>query len=207
MRLVDSGKCGDSLDRTQDGCQSGQVIAAHVEADTAAALAQVSQELTVDAVVTADGSVSGNGLADQTLLNNVLCGLDGCAQEGVGSDTQVQALFVSQLHQLLALPQLNRDHLLGEDVLACFQALLDDGVVSGGNGQVDDHIDGRICADLLGGHSLAAVLFSLGLCSSGIQVRAANQLQNLELTALDIAHVNIADGAAADHGNSDLFHT
>lgn len=77
-------------------------------------------------------------------------------------------------------------------------------------GQTCGGLKGRFQRDHLaglgGGHGLAAVLLGLGLCSSGIQVGAGNQLQNLEFTACDVTHVNVADRASADYGYFNFIH-
>ncbi len=69
------------------------------------------------------------GLPIRPLLPDVFGRLHGGAEEGIGRDAQMQALLVRDLHQLLALPEVDGDHLLTEHVLARQQRLLDDGIV------------------------------------------------------------------------------
>ena len=196
----------DRLNRAEDGGQRRQIIPAHVEADACALLGQMRQELGVNTVITGDGRAAAQGLADQALVHDVFGRLHGGAEEGIGRDAQMQPLLVRDLHQLLALPEVDGDHLLTEHVLARQQRLLDDGIVGRGRGQADDHLDLRIRADLIEAHGLDPELRGAGVHTFHHQVAARDELHDRELPVREVRHVDIADRAAADDGGLDSFH-
>ena len=177
-------------------------VDAHVEADAAAGFGGEGVGPVEDVAVAAEGHVAGGDVTQHAAVDDVAGGLRGRAEEGIGRGAEVEALFGGKLHQLGGVGQLHRQHLFGVHVFARFEQALDDRVVGGGGGQVDDDFNRFVGQDFVEGQGLEAVFLGRGGGFFGVLVAAGSDVQDLELVDHG-GQVGAADAAAADDGGFD----
>ena len=197
LRLAHRREPGDPADGPEQGDDRGQVVRAHVQ-ERAGAVREELLGVRVPGVRAADEHrrADGERLADRTLVDQGAARLEGAAQEDVRRAADPQPELVGQSEELEALRHVDRERLLGVDVLAGLERRAGHGAVRSGRRQVEHDVDRGIGQQLLDrGHGQAVRLAELdGLLAH--EVGARDELERVERGRM--LGVVPADHAAAD---------
>ena len=191
----------DASHRTENVYEPHQIVAPHVE-DDSAARAEREPSLRVGApplvVVSAhERYVRRHSGSEHTAVIYLSRCLESGAEIGVGAAAVVHSALLRGLHEILALPQLDRHHLFGVDVLSGEHRFLRDLIVRGVVGEVHDKLDFRIVPDLLVRHLTDAVFLRLFGGPLRLYVGAADHLDRV-VALRHVRKIDIRDHSAAD---------
>ena len=183
VRLAYLRKAADPLHRSEQIYQPHQIIAAHVEYDSAARtereppLGIFTPALVVVAAHQRD--ISRDGRTENTAVVDLPRGLQSRSEVGVGRAAAVEPEPLRRLDEVKTLVEPDRHHLLAVDVLAGEQRILRDLVMRRMVGEVDDQLDSRVVPDFLVGHLTNAVLLGFRRRPLGLYIRDSDHLDGV----------------------------
>ena len=203
-----------SLDGAEEVNHLVDIVTAQVKGEASAVvegeeevLGREIEEGSLRLVVRCALSVDGNGLADDTVIEVLACGLFPCAEEGVGSSCEENVILLGKAGKLKSLFEGGSHHLLAVNVLACGKGAAGDFEVRLGICKVNDDFDFLIRKHLLKGHFLYAVLVYHVLSAGIDEVAYCNDVDYVEFVH-HVVHVSTAaDTAAADNTDFDFSHS
>ena len=199
------GDRGDARHRAEQVDEVGDVVGRHVE-HRAAAAEVVEAGVRVPALVAGAHEEGGAGerLADGAVVDQPAAGLVGAAEEGVRRAADAEPLRPGRIEERTRLGGVDRERLLGVDMLAGGdrpEAHLDMGER---HGEVDHDLDSRVGEEALDRRRRDAELRAARLGRRGVEVGDRLDVEDREgPRRLEIGG---ADIAAADDADADPVH-